>query len=976
MFEPQIGPNVFGVAPGQDFSRTLITGLWDRMAERAPEDWARIEIYVNTRRMQRRLLDLMGEERAMLLPKVRLITDLAQDHRFPDIPPVVSSLRRRLEVSQLVTALLDREPDLAPRAALFDLSDSLASLMEEMEGEGVAADAISAIDVSDQSGHWQRSLKFVDLVQSYVFERNGLSSESRLRRVVDRLADNWTKKPPEHPILIAGSTGSRGATFRLMKAVASLPMGAVILPGVDFDMPAEIWDRLDDPMTSQDHPQYRFSNFTRALELHPSRISQWADPSVENGRNKLMSLALRPAPVTDQWMEEGQRLTNLADATRGLTLIEAPSPRAEAVAISIALREAVADGKVTALITPDRNLTRRVTASLDRWGIVPDDSAGRPLAQSAPGRFLRQVSSLFQQKLTIETLLALLKHPLTHSAGEDRGEHLLETRELELFLRRKGRAYPKCDDINAWAADGEVRRIVWSNWLKSCIAMFDVAGILPLSDHVARHIELAERLARGSGEQGSGALWEMAAGEEALKTVSELRDEAEAGGTMSMGEYNALFAGILNSAEVREAQVAHPRVMIWGTLEARVQGADLLILGGLNEGVWPGTPQPDPWLNRRMRAEVGLLQPDRQIGLSAHDFQQAVAADQVILTRAVRDDEAETVPSRWVNRLSNLLKGLSGESQASLKAMQMRGTRYLRLAETLEVVTVEPAAARPAPRPPISARPKEISVTEVQKLIRDPYAVYARRVLGLEPLAPMRIAPDAPLRGTLVHRVLERFTDTGPFASLDEGKRRLLSFADEIFERDVPWPATRAVWRSHLESVADWFLEGELQRGAIGAPVATESRGALFLDEPGVSLVGRPDRVDRLATGEYAVYDYKTGKPSSTKQRENFDKQLPLTAALVERGALAGIRAGDVTEVGYIALTKKPVFETSPLESGEIDRVLAELVTLLKAYQDPAGGYVSRRAIERREQVGDYDHLARFGEWDEADTPNPEDVGQ
>ncbi len=980
MFDKTGSARLFGLPPGVEFPKGLIAGLMRRLEGQPPDAIARVEIYVNTRRMQRRLKSLFDEGPAMLLPRIRLVTDLAADMRFADIPPPAPVLRRRLELTQLVGGLLDAEPDLAPRAALFDLADSLAGLMDEMQGEGVAPEVIRRLDVSDVSGHWQRSLRFVTLAERYFTAESGHGpdTEARQRLVVERLAGIWDKAPPEHPVLVAGSTGSRGATALFMRAVARLPQGAVVLPGVDFDMPGQVWERLDTALTAEDHPQYRFARICRDLGISPADIQPWDVSLIPQNppRNRLVSLALRPAPVTDQWLTEGKALCDLDAATEQMTLIEAPSSRAEAAAVALVLRQAAEQGRSAALITPDRTLTRQVTAALDRWGIVPDDSAGRPLPLSAPGRFLRHVAGLFGQPLTGQALLTLLKHPLAATGAEDRGAHLLHTRELELRLRRRGPPFPGAGDLLGWAEKGDEARRDWAEWLAGLIAGSDAGGEHSLAAHLDRHIRLAEGLTAGPGQNGSGALWLEAAGIEAARQVDELRREAHHGGDLSSADYASLFHGVLQRGEVREPVTAHPGIMIWGTLEARVQGAELVVLAGLNEGVWPEPPKPDPWLNRALRDRAGLLLPERRIGLSAHDFQQAVAAGDVVLSRSVRDAEAQTVPSRWVNRLCNLLGGLQGEGAASLGAMQRRGERWLAMAEQLDAPLARiPPAPRPAPQPPVEARPSEISITEVQRLIRDPYAVYARRILGLGPLDPLHHRPDAPLRGTIVHRIVELFIAEGPVRHVKTGCARLMAIADEVLQAEAAWPAARRLWRAQLAAVAEWFVAGESARQSQAQPLALEQKAEMELPLTGVTLRGKIDRVDLRSDGTLAIYDYKTGAPPSKDQQEHFDKQLLLSALLAEQGELKGVATMPVGETSFIGLGTSPKFDPVTLEAGEVAEVLQGLEKLLGAYLTRGKGYVSRRAVARLGYGGDYDHLARHGEWDESDDPTPEEVG-
>lgn len=958
---------------GVDFLAAVVAGLRARMADQPPEAMARVTLFLNTARMRRRVIDLFVQAGAGFLPRIHLLGDLSS--LVPDLPDAVPPLRRRLDLSRLIAALLQVQPDLAPRAALFDLSESLAELMGEMQQEDVSAEAIATLDVSHHSAHWARTQTFLNIVAPLMEAEPDGTGRERLAAMA--LAHRWQVSPPQGPVIVAGSTGSRGTTALFMRAVAGLAQGVLILPGFDTDLPLAVWDSLSDAMTAEDHPQYRFQRLLTDLDLSPAALRPWTDDApVAPARNRLVSLSLRPAPVTDQWLAEGHTLGDLREATAAVTLIEAPRPRAEALAIALILRRAAEEGRRAALISPDRNLTRQVTAALDRWGILPDDSAGTPLAQSAPGRLMRHVARLMGQRLTPEALLILLKHPLAAS-GADRGNHLRWTRELELTLRREGPAFPDAEGLIAWAkARNEDGAVAWATWIGTTLAGMEAAGQRDLAAHLEHHLTVLSALAAGPGQEGSGALWAGAAGVEALSCLTDLEREAGRGEghPMSPADYVDLFDTVLARGEVREPVQSHPGIMIWGTLEARVQGADLMILGGLNDGIWPAMPNPDPWLNRQMRLDAGLLLPERQIGLSAHDYQQAIAAPEVILTRAVRDAEAETVPSRWLNRLQNLMSGLAGNhGPEAVRAMQARGAAWLDMAERVDApVAPVPAAHRPAPRPPVAARPRELPVTSIAKLIRDPYAVYARNILKLYPLDPLRHTPDARLRGEVLHKILETFVREGAEDNREAARARLSATTARVLDKLVPWPAARALWTARMDRAAEFFLD--LNDGDGTPLVLDRDRGKLTLTGLDFTLTARPDRIDRLADGRLHIIDYKTGTPPSAKQQAVYDKQLSLTALIAAEG---GFRFGpsEVARVSYIGLGTNPKVEATEITDELLGQEREKLHTLIGRYAHAEQGYTSRRALFESRLGQDYDHLARFGEWEMQDPSQPEDVG-
>lgn len=984
MFDPTDTPRVFATPLGVDFTAALVRGVAARLQGQAPEALARVEIYVNTARTQRRLQAIYAAHGAGFLPRIKLVTDLARRPDMSGLPPAIAPLRLRLQLSQTVSALLDREPQLAPRSSLYGLSDALADLMAEMQEEGVTPEDIAGLDVGDHSDHWRRSQKFLGIVAPYFAGSDDhMSVEARQAAVVDRLVSLWGVAPPDHPVIVAGSTGSRGPTARLMQAVARLPQGAVILPGFDFDQPRAVWDRLADQIGDclsggEDHPQFRFASFAARVGMHPCDVTPWGDDMPVNpARNRLLSLALRPAPVTDQWLAEGPKLTDVAKAAEQLTLIEAANPQLEAAVIALRLRRALDEGKRAALISPDRALTRQVTAALDRWRIEPDDSAGEPLSQTAPGRLLLHVAQGLADRMTAEDLLVLLKHPLTHSGRDDRGDHLRRSRDLELQLLRGKLPFPTRADLVDWAANrtNDPGAMDWAVWVADAALTLFAPGLQPLADHVARHLRAACLLAAGPGAEGAGALWQKDEGEKARAQMDALEREADAGGGMSATDYRDFVGSVLQEDEARDPLAPHPDIMIWGTLEARVQGADLVILAGLNEGAWPSAPAADPWLNRWMRAKAGLRLPDRVIGLSAHDFQQSVTGPEVWLCRAKRDAETETVPSRWLNRIVNLMKGASTESAAALAAMQDRGRDWLALADRLDEPAVKVAPAkRPAPAPPADQRPNSLSVTQVEKLIRDPYWVYARKVLDLKPLDPLRQSPDAPLRGTILHDVLFRFIKATWDGLPDQPGVLLLQIADQVLEEQAPWPAARRLWRARLEKIAPWFIATERDRRIAGSPWKLEASGSAELGAPGFTLTGTADRIDKAPDGRALIYDYKTGAAPSPDQEKNFNKQLWLEAAMAAKGAFD--EPMDTALIAYVALGSGGKIVPHPVTPAELAEITQGFGKLLDHYLDAANGFTSRRAMEKVMFEGDYDHMARFGEWDETMQAEIVKVGQ
>jgi len=759
-------------------------------------------------------------------------------------------------------------------------------------------------------------------------------------------------------------TGSLPAVADLVAAVADLPQGMVVLPGLarcDGDTWAQI---KDDPA----HPQHLLAQLLDRLGRDPTEVRDWPTAGAAGappGRRALVFELLRPAGSSERWRD--LRLDD--GALAGLRRLDCAGPQEEALAIALLLRETLeTPGATAALVTPDRDLARRVAAELRRWGIEIDDSAGLPLNRTPPGIFLRLVLEAVAQDLAPVPLLALLKHPLS-ACGMAPEQCRALTRRLEVAALRGPRPAAGIAGLEAAlaGADAALRRFVAAlgRALAPLVAALG-AGETGLSGIVAAHIAAAEALARSDAEAGAARLWCEPAGEAAAQMMSELLDACADFPPIAGAEYPALFEGLVTGPVVRPPFGRHPRLFIWGLLEARLQQADRVVLGALNEGVWPPQTESDPWLSRPMRRAFGLPPPERRVGMAAHDFAQAMGAREVVLTRAVRVEGAPTVPSRWLSRLDTVLRA------AGREAALRQGAAPLEWQRRIDAAAHVPAAP-PEPRPPVAARPRRLSVTEIETWMRDPYAIYARRVLRLEALDPLDADPGAAERGMFIHAALDRFVGDYPGALPADALERLLALGREAFGSALERPGVAAFWWPRFRRIAEWFVGFESARRQEAAPLGAECRGQIELDAPAgpFTLVAVADRIDRRTDGGLAVIDYKTGSlPAKSDVSLGFAPQLPLEAAIAEAGGFPGIAAAPVEELAFWHVSGLnppgdvcPVAATPAELRACIDDALAGVRALVARFDDPETPY---RAVPRpsaQPRYSDYRHLERVKEW-------------
>ncbi len=940
---------------------------------------ARGLILLPTRRAARALAEAFLRAtggRPLLLPR---ITALGAIDEAPlalsgalDLPPAVPSSRRLAALSALILKLPVAEGGVASADRAWMLAQELAVLMDE--AERMELDLPAALDRAaddEHATHWQRTLQFLAIVTriwpDWLAENGFENQAARQVKLLHAQARDWQDNPPADPVWIAGTTAGVPAVARLLKVVAGLEQGLVLLPGLDLEMQDDAWDDVGDS-----HPQGGLKALLAGLGARRADVRPLAEPAP---RARMLAAAMLPARALGAWRDTPPQQPT------GLTRLEAADAQEETAAIALILRDVLeTPGKRAALITPDRALARRVTAELLRWGVVADDSAGEPLAETPPAVFLRLLAAASAERFAPVALLALLKHPLAAAgmapATCRRLARLLETEVLRgpkpppglVALRRviEGKNPELADFLAALEAALEPL-------LRAMAAPQGLPG-----DMLAGLIAAGEALAATDATEGPARLWALEEGEALSAALAEALDAFALLPVQPRSVLPGLLDAVLEGVAVRsrralrgrEAAAEHPRVFIWGLLEARLQTVDVAVLGGLAEGVWPPATDPGPWLSRPMARRAGLPSPEERIGQAAHDFVMAAcAAPEVVLSCPRRRDGAPSVPARWLVRLDAMLAG------AKQRLDRHPAAAWARLLDQPDgpARPVPP----PAPRPPVALRPRRLSVTEVQTWLEDPYAIYARHVLKLRKLNPLEEETDAADYGSLVHdgmhRFLKKFGATWP----PNGREELRLAMAQALEHAGLRRALTEWWAPRLERIADWVAEEESRRRATNPPahIVPEKSGTLLMPEANFELRGRADRIERREDGRLAIFDYKTGKPPGQKQVDaGFAPQLPLEAAMAASGAFGAELAGQAAELIYWQLGGGfAPGEAVSLFKGDAAAVAAageaareNLRALIAAYDDPDRAYLAQPHPGRAPRFPDYAGLARVAEWSAA----------
>jgi len=984
---------VYSIAPGAPFVDALAWGLLSQAGD-APLALSAMTVLLPTRRACRALQDAFLRAvagRALLLPRLLPLGDLdeeelqlaaeeapAEGDAALALPPAIAPLRRQLLLAKLIRHWGPGGEQAIPGDQTVRLAAELARLIDQTETEGLDFARLERLVPEAYAEHWQRTLQFLRIVTEHwpalQAAEGCIGPAARRAALAQEQARQWRDAPPAGAIVAAGSTGSVPATALLLKAVAALPNGTVVLPGLDREADAETWEAiLADPA----HPQHGMALLLRSLEVPREAVLPWpSEASAPPARARLVDLALRPAAATADWPVLAADLDcdEAAAGLAGLHRIDCPDPGEEAKVVALVLRRALdTSGHRAALVTPDRALARRVAAELTRWGVAVDDSAGVPLGETPPGTFLRLSAEMLAGALAPLPLLAALKHPLA-AGGRAPGAFRARVRALEMAALRGPRPAAGFAGLRrALGRGGKTKALRgWLTGLETAAtpALRALKRGGPLLQVVDAHLRFAEWLAASDGETGPARLWAGEAGSAAADFVAELR-AAGAEETASRGDsYPALLAALMAGHAVRPRYGRHPRLAILGPLEARLQQAEVVVLGGLNEGTWPAEVDPGPWLSRPMRRDFGLPPPERRIGLAAHDFAQAVQAPEVYLTRATRVEGAPSVPSRWLLRLDAVLQALD-----LAPALHADSAQWLAWAAALDrpPEATTPRGA-PAPTPPLSARPRRLSVTRVETWMRDPYDLYAEKILGLRALDPLDADPGAADFGTLVHAALEGYLRAHPKVLPSDPEEALLAAGRAAFDEAAAPPAVWAFWWPRYRRLAAWMAEREREGRPAILRTFAEVKGHLTIAAPGgdFELTATADRIDRLDDGRLAVLDYKTGAVPKLKEIElGFAPQLPLEAAIAAAGGFAEVDAAAVARLEYWKVNgAEPPGAVTPLDidpGAAGTAALDGLARRVAKFDDPTTPYAAKPWPKYARRYSDFRHLAREKEWASGD---------
>lgn len=947
---------IWNISSSLGFAEILAQRFLDEYAGRLPE-LAEVLFLLPNRRAVRAMKEAFVRLRGltpMLLPRMMPLGEVEEDELFltggsgreflDGMYPAIGTTERLLLFIKIIMAKPTEfgMEKMTLGQACF-LAQELASLIDMVNNEQLSFGKLEQLVPEDYAAHWQETLKFLKIITHYwpqiLAERKLIDASERRNRLLTAQAEIWKRNKPRQRIVVAGTTAAFPAMKELVKTVLELPSGEVYLAGLDKSLSEEDWAEIDET-----HPQFELKELLDYLKLERAGVAEAAEPANPEAE-AFIAEVMRPAGVSDKWLDLPRRGFS-PQAWGGISLVNCTDIREEALGIALIMREALEEeGKTAALVTSDRNLARRVANELERWNIQVDDSAGRPLSFSAAGIFLRQIL----QAATGDKKLfwaELLKNPLC-CLGREYGEIRRLVRQLEKKVWRQQR-----EDSEAAAFENDVRGAL------SELSVLLHGDRVDFKQLLACHIRTAEKLASRGDKSGEQVLWGGDDGEAAARFAADLYEQAEVLGEINSAEYAGLLEAMMVSVNVRPKFGMHPRLKILGPIEARLNRFDVTIIGEANEGIWPQAPGADPWMSRPMKKEFGFPLPERAVGVNAFDFSQLLAGDEVYLTRAERVQGTPMVKSRWWLRLETVLKALNLEPQSLENAVYRLWARHLDRPEQPERLSP------PQPRPPLEARPQELSASAIELWMRDPYSVYAKYILKLKPLEELDRELTPADYGTIIHAVLQQFNNKYPQQLPENAKAELLKLGEAYFEQNQIAAETRAFWWPNFLKSVDWILEREKAYRPGIRRVYNEVRGSAEIKTArGFCVTAIADRVDETTEGRYNIIDYKTGRARSEKEvRGGYAPQLPIEGLIARAGGFGNLPAREVDKLIYWQLARQ---ETEI--SGETDKLLDDtyerLQKLVSLFEFETTAYVCQPNPKRIPEYSDYEHLARVREW-------------
>lgn len=935
---------IYSIPFSAPFLETIADYLLSRQSTFSLSQWT---IFLPTHRAGQALSDILfrkEKEKTFVLPRILSLGDLDPEEivlssqegteklSFPR--PIISAYRRKLLLASLISKFQYTDHPISFDQALI-WAESLLSFIDEMQTEGI--DLKTLKDVSFTSGghaeHLEKIQKFLTLLgenwDKILEDEYCIESIVWQRQLMKAQADFLEKQQKDAPLMIAGSMGTIDSTSHLIKVIAHLNNGVVILSGFQQDLSTEI--------LSPHHPQFLLRRLLDKIEVSPLEVQKL-------DLNKKSSLFLEH--IFDDQCKAEERV---ASCLENIQYVEASDEGEEARLVAIAIRKSLEEGKRKIVcISPNQKLLRRISTELRFWSLSVFREK-KPLIEEKTGSFLHLISLWFSEPFPAVSVASTFKHVFVSKKKETwllfekyvlgRWGGTLSFDALDYFSGRR------TGEIDVQKEE-EVK--VFYQELKGFFQSF------PHERSLGFYLDKMEKILQWLLESDK-KIEEIFLSEDP-QTASEFQQlwaDLRKSSSLMMEhpkQVSDIFFNLLSRHQAGNIRAENNDIILFmSPAEARFIEADFTILVGLNEGTWPAEVRVDPFFSSSMRHHIGLPSVENKIGQSAHDFLSFLCREgPILVTRSLKTGGSPSVPSRFLSHLTLFLNKHSVQfsSGENLKGWMKSLTEVPRLKNLLP----------PAPIPPVSHRPKKLSITDIGVLLKDPYSIYAKHILKLVPLNGFASKDKARLFGLFAHHFLHRW-HSHPEDFMRDAWVEKAKFLFECYMG--PIDQARLWWEKFL-LLFDWVKGKKKLKNSL-----TEVKGEMILaqDASLFTIFGRADRID-WNENEAILIDYKTGAPPSLSDiKKGKAHQLALEALILLKNGFNGVPSQvALKELQYWGLLSGEIVSIKEEDlPAVVSQTRENLENLIESFQREDMPYLSYpKGVVKG---GPYDHLSRVQEW-------------
>ncbi len=921
--------NVFNIPANYHFFRSL----FDWAEKKFGAEISQVKFFLPNRRSCREFREVFLQKKTnTILPQIKAISDISYEDFFDFLPNLEAkeNIDELLKIktlsgsdylfflSQEIQKLSIFGQDLDFEQA-FKIAINLQSLFDDIEREEIDLKKLEEIDDSNLSQHRLLTLDFLKnfhvQIKNSLLKKDVFFASSSQNFIIQKFVSLLEKQGSKTPIVIAGSTGSVSFSSKLIRAISQ--KNFVVLHGAS-----------DEDFAAENHPQFFLNRLIKFLKIEKKAIGQIAEEKFSlspQSRQKLISLMVLPSAETLKWQEVSKYLdveNTSQDLAKNFHLIEAKNEIEEAKIIKLILLEALQNKKTSALITNNDKLAKLVKLELEQSFLPFNDTRNLSIFNSHLVNFLLLILELIESDFNSHSLLAILKNPL---CAYSQDKKLLA--DFEIKILRQDRANSGLEGINKKLENDKILKEFFGNFC----ADFSEFSTFTLASQTSALVKIAQNLSKKTWQQllePEPAQIELFEFFEKLKTQKEI--------TLNSKNLLSSFKTLLSQLSYFEKSDASAPIQILSTIEARLLNYDLVIIASLNEGDFPQV-EAENWLGKKIKKDLGIDRVLKKSGQSAYDFCNYLSNRSVVLTRCKSSNGGVLIESPFLLKFKTICQKIG----VSLNS----GEKYFALlAKTNEVQSRQIKVANPKPK--IEFRPKKISITDISKLLSDPYDIYAKKILQLKELEKIDFEPSYAEFGSFIHKALEEFVK-------NPKEENFLEKAQEIFEEYFLFSESKLIWWPKFENIFAEFVK-ENQR-FLNLENRVEIPADVFV--AGITIRGKIDRVIVNDEGGLEIFDYKTGQvPGKKDVMLGINPQLTLAALMLLEEKIASLNywklsSSSASEIKKICDDREEILIlTAAAKAG--------LARLFEFFANEENGYTATDNSAR----SDYKNLARSEE--------------